>query len=680
MSDRSPEDEIMSEARKFAASMSATLRRYSQAANWLEKRTIRKEIKQAWRSELRQAELDRAHQLTWTANSIETFRAHSLAVARRANDPNVDHDRRYRDAQALARHRNDMAERVLRNPHLTEVEQGIALDGLDSATAFPHISNGHRNPLHRARRVKGIEALRYRAQVARAQEAAGIERPAVQPMRHVDRDDVRLPGQRRPAWQSDSRHPEDTERDALIEGLFHEANDLRAELRAAREGRSYDGPSSRELARQLANQPPPRITTQPIYQGNDRNAAELRDRGRDDLIGTQVLDPGRKADRRARAAELAREELAVPGGWIAEEDQRADQDVEQDLTRAYQIRLFAQEQADRALAAARAREAQPGRFLSQVSYLPEGADQVVHEARKHSSEAASAAWTRTEVDTIRPAPGTSVRVVAYGLPNEDRPRDVLFQAEGARSVLAQEVDGWREDLELRATEQEYDPATEEVEAAEREREFASLKDRHRLSIEHNNQLVERNAALVKQLSALTAERDELRETNSQLVDRLAADRTSTESGAKDWRAELVADIDADDDQAKTVLSEEYGRAGIEEDFQRAHRKGSEREADARAASDQEWADAEEAAAERSRIQRHYDVAEQAGHAAGQEHRNPAAQTYFEAVAADLDARERRDAKWRAERDAVRAKGRGPIPGHAFAGLVNGHEREMEMER
>jgi hypothetical protein len=79
MSEHSVEDELVSEASKFASSMSMTLRRYSQAANWLEKRKIRKEIQQAWRKELRQAELDRAHQLTWTAQSVEHFRAHSLA-------------------------------------------------------------------------------------------------------------------------------------------------------------------------------------------------------------------------------------------------------------------------------------------------------------------------------------------------------------------------------------------------------------------------------------------------------------------------------------------------------------------------------------------------------------------------------------------------------------------------
>ncbi|MFC9438970.1 hypothetical protein [Nocardia sp. NPDC057030] len=185
MSERSVEDELISEARTFASAMSATLRRYSQAANWLEKRKVRKEITQAWRAQMRQAELDRAHQLSWTANSVETFRAHSLAVARRANDPSVDHDRRYRDVQALSRHRNEMAERVLHNPHLTPVEQGIALDGLDSATVFPEFAN--KGLFDRAHRVKGREALRYRAQVARARQTAGIERPAVEPMRHVDR-------------------------------------------------------------------------------------------------------------------------------------------------------------------------------------------------------------------------------------------------------------------------------------------------------------------------------------------------------------------------------------------------------------------------------------------------------------------------------------------------------------
>ncbi|BDT95949.1 hypothetical protein IFM12275_59250 [Nocardia sputorum] len=178
MTDRSPEDEMIAEARKFARSLPELTRLHAQARNFLERRKIRKEISRTLREQRREAEVMRKHQLTWTGQAIDRYRVHVQAVAARANDPRVDHDRRARDAHALAEHRNRLARGFIGNEHLTRTEQGIALDGLDSATIFPHFQVG--NIFAKAHKVRGIDALRYRAHVARetvnVRQRAEVER------------------------------------------------------------------------------------------------------------------------------------------------------------------------------------------------------------------------------------------------------------------------------------------------------------------------------------------------------------------------------------------------------------------------------------------------------------------------------------------------------------------------
>ncbi|MFD6156388.1 hypothetical protein ACFWF7_38685 [Nocardia sp. NPDC060256] len=168
-------DEITSEARKFVVSMSSMLRQHAQASNWLERSLIRRDITRQWRAELKQQRAERSHQLTWTVHGVDNYRMHALAAAQRQNDPRVDEDRRRRDAAALVRHYEDKRDRILGNEHLTEIEKGIALDGLDAATVFPEYKPG--KLFSRAHKVRGIEALRYRAQVARARNSAGMPRP-----------------------------------------------------------------------------------------------------------------------------------------------------------------------------------------------------------------------------------------------------------------------------------------------------------------------------------------------------------------------------------------------------------------------------------------------------------------------------------------------------------------------
>ncbi|WP_433193816.1 hypothetical protein ACQP1G_34225 [Nocardia sp. CA-107356] len=165
MTDRSPEDELIAEARKFGYAMKEMLRLHAQAGNWLERRRIRKQINLELRQQRRSEQADRENQLVWTQQMIDRYRAHSVAVTDRGGDPSVDHERRYRDSQALARHAGDLRARIVANGRLTKVEQGIALDGLDAATIFPRFEPGRF--FTNAHKVRGVDALRYRAHVAR---------------------------------------------------------------------------------------------------------------------------------------------------------------------------------------------------------------------------------------------------------------------------------------------------------------------------------------------------------------------------------------------------------------------------------------------------------------------------------------------------------------------------------
>ncbi|MET7770184.1 hypothetical protein [Nocardia sp. NPDC005366] len=165
MSDRSTEDEIRAEVRQFAHLLPHLLRLHAQAGNWLERRYVRKQISRTLREQRRAEETSRTHHLSWTQQMVDRYRSHALAVSERASDPSVDHARRYRDHQALSEHANALRNRIAVNDRLTVTERGIALDGLDAATTFPDFEPGRL--FKNAHKVRGIEALRYRAQVAR---------------------------------------------------------------------------------------------------------------------------------------------------------------------------------------------------------------------------------------------------------------------------------------------------------------------------------------------------------------------------------------------------------------------------------------------------------------------------------------------------------------------------------
>ncbi|MFC8385841.1 hypothetical protein [Nocardia sp. NPDC057272] len=170
MSERPVEDEIIDQARHFGRALMSMASQHGRAVSWIEQRRIRKEISLALRQQRRAEFLERQMQKVNTESSVERYRAHAQAVTQRANDPAVDHDRRARDQIALRSHAADLQAAVLNGRSLTPVEQGIALDGIDAVTAFP----GHRPKramFAGANRVKGIDALRYRATVARTRAA-----------------------------------------------------------------------------------------------------------------------------------------------------------------------------------------------------------------------------------------------------------------------------------------------------------------------------------------------------------------------------------------------------------------------------------------------------------------------------------------------------------------------------
>lgn len=166
MSDRPVEDEILNEARNFGRALMALASQHGRAVSWIEQRRIRKEISRALRQQRQHEYLARQQHKMWTEQAVNRYRVHALAVTARSTDPSVGHQRRARDQVALRSHAADLQQMILNGRSLTPVEQGIALDGIDSATAYPgHASQ--RSMFAGAGRVKGINALRYRATVAR---------------------------------------------------------------------------------------------------------------------------------------------------------------------------------------------------------------------------------------------------------------------------------------------------------------------------------------------------------------------------------------------------------------------------------------------------------------------------------------------------------------------------------
>ncbi|BDT97307.1 hypothetical protein [Nocardia sputorum] len=532
------EDEIVAQARQFSAAMRTAMQRHAQAANWLERRRARKEISRLVRAERREQQKSRTNHLTWTNQAVDRYRVHAQAVAARANDPRVDHDRRARDARALAEHRDRLAVQFIGNEHLTRTEQGIALDGLDAATVFPEYKTG--NLFARAHKVKGLEALHYRARVAR--ETVNINR-------YADWE--------RAEWQQglDAAHRANAE-DALLARIDAAQTD-RHRYTAQMTWTDPDGGKLTESRSFATEHTATEWLQRNIGRTSWSDGTTLAVQTRDTLnTAKQYVDHGRP--------ETVADQLA------------AREAVLRERTLAGQVH-HEQATMEQALQAEQQQEALP--FGSTITYLPENANQVVHERGEHATEADSARWTAQQLTEIRPAPGTTVHVAASETSSEGH-EDPVFRAEGGRSMVTDEVTQWCESIERASSAPERDAqqppvsvvqivaerhrlaedlaqrgreiaqlSGDLVDATERnnqlarqltarDKKLAELTARHGLSIEHNNQLTEANARLTQQLTAITAERDQLRGERDEAVQKLA-ERTPADQryGSPERRAE-----------------------------------------------------------------------------------------------------------------------------------------------
>lgn len=170
MSDRPVEDEIMDEARRFGHSMAQMMRMHAQANGWWEQRKVRRQISLEMRRQRRAEQAERAHQKVWTAQMIHRYQIAAQARYERATDPRTDREQVRRDDAAAARHIDDIRRRIVGNARLTEVERGIALDCLETARMWPYTQAKTPEMLERAPKVRGLNALRYRARLARETE------------------------------------------------------------------------------------------------------------------------------------------------------------------------------------------------------------------------------------------------------------------------------------------------------------------------------------------------------------------------------------------------------------------------------------------------------------------------------------------------------------------------------
>ncbi|WP_433491991.1 hypothetical protein [Nocardia grenadensis] len=170
MSERPVEDEIMDEARKFGHSMAQLMRMHAQANGWLEKRKVRRQISLEMRKQRREEQTERAHHLSWTSQMIHRYQIAEQSRRDRITDPRTSPEDRYRAEDSGARHIEELRERIVGNTRLTQVERGVALDCLDSARMWPYEQAKTPEMLVRASKLRGVDALRYRARLARETE------------------------------------------------------------------------------------------------------------------------------------------------------------------------------------------------------------------------------------------------------------------------------------------------------------------------------------------------------------------------------------------------------------------------------------------------------------------------------------------------------------------------------
>lgn len=500
MSERPVEDEMMDEARKFSAAMAAAVRRHAQAANWLERRKARRDISLVMRGHRRAEEQARKHQIAWTNQMVDRYRAHALAVETRRFDPLVDRDRRARDAQALAEHAKDLKLRVLANTRLTAVERGIALDAVELANEDPRWRHGG-NLFRKAGRVRGVEALRYRAEVARTARELGVDRATGRYLgsgwsrseMEAERD--------REAWEASEREARRLNRERYELGRIDAAQPDQDRYQAQLAWIGRDGKAT-TLTRAFATE---RTATAWMHREIDHAMwAE----------GTTVR--AQTTDTRARDRGLLYAEKGRPEA-VAKHLQARETVLREQVLAGHIHR----EQPERS-PNERGHGGTP-RYSSTVTYLPDGANQVVHEHARHGSEIESAVWTHQQVSTIRPAPGTTVHVAAYDNSREG-PAEPMFRAVGQQQFAADEVAEWWDHAERRRRAvEEPDRKPEQhrgqVEQPQRgdppggeAQRLAEVERRLREISTDRDEMARKVAVLERGLDAVTADRDQIRST------------------------------------------------------------------------------------------------------------------------------------------------------------------------
>lgn len=170
MSERPVEDEIIAETTSFAAKLSVLARQHAQARGWWDQRKVRREISLTMRKQRRQEQADRAHHLSWTSQMIHRYQVAEQSRRDRIGDPRTSAEERRRAEDSGARHIEELRERIVGNTRLTQVERGVALDCLDSARMWPNEQAKTPEMLVRASKIRGVNALRYRARLAREAE------------------------------------------------------------------------------------------------------------------------------------------------------------------------------------------------------------------------------------------------------------------------------------------------------------------------------------------------------------------------------------------------------------------------------------------------------------------------------------------------------------------------------
>ncbi|MFC8048066.1 hypothetical protein [Nocardia sp. NPDC057353] len=456
MSDRATEDEIMDEAKRFGHALAAAAQRHAVATTWLEKRLARKQVSRLMRAQHRDEQRTRAARRKFATESVDRYRQHSLGVAERAADPRTGAEQRTRDLAALGHHRRELQQWLLTEPHLTETQRGIALDGVEAVTEFPQFKLG--NSYAPGRRITGMDALRYRAHVARVRAEHGIGR-----------------------FQRGTA-----------------ATD-RARVTAAATGGAARGPATEQsrtaaaaalggpVSASGANSSPPQTPATPTATDRPIPAAP----------GPQQLGLLQQEwVHKLRAAQLA---------WNAQAPSARD---------GYTLRILDDRRQDAARQAADAGvsseriaheleyAAENSRYTSTLTSSSEHGSYTTRGL--HATEQEAAAWVNRVAVESRWKDGVTLRA-SVSERGGDRP---LRHTRGSVNQVRARTTSWTTRTPERG--QQRTTTTTSTGAGDVDgAELQELRTRHRLSIEHNADLAEQNARLTRQLTAVTADRDQL---------------------------------------------------------------------------------------------------------------------------------------------------------------------------